>query len=49
MLQLVVHPDTAAKLAKLPPWTPEQQARWDQMIDEKRKVYFAKRRHRQLC
>lgn len=49
MPQLVAHPDTAAKLAKLPPWTPEQQVRWDQMIDQKRKEYFAKRRHRQLC
>ncbi|MGC2162702.1 MAG: hypothetical protein WA634_12385 [Silvibacterium sp.] len=49
MPQLVVHPDTAKKLANLPPWTEEQQKRWDEMIEEKRKEFFAKRRHRKLC
>lgn len=48
MPQLVVHPDTAMMLAKLPPWTAEQQEKWNAMIDEKRKEYFANRRHRKL-
>ncbi len=46
--QLVVHPETAKMLAKLPPWTAEQQEKWNAMIDGKRKEYFANRRHRKL-
>jgi hypothetical protein len=49
MPQLVVHPDTAEKLANLPPWTEQQQKQWDEMIEGKRKEFFAKRRHRKLC
>lgn len=48
MPQLVVHPETAKMLAKLPPWTAEQQGMWNAMIDGKRKEYFANRRHRKL-
>jgi hypothetical protein len=48
MPQLVVHPDTAEMLAKLPPWTKEQQGVWDAMIEAKRRAYFASRRHRKL-
>ncbi len=46
--ELVVSPETARVLAKLPPWTAEQQERWELMIEEKRKAYFANRRHRKL-
>jgi len=49
MPQLVVHPETAKILAAVPPWTPEQQAKWDDMIETKWKEFFAKRRHRKLC
>jgi hypothetical protein len=48
MPQAVVHPETAKILAKLPPWTTEQQEMWNAMIDSKRKEYFANRRHRKL-
>jgi hypothetical protein len=48
MPQLVVHPETAKILAKLPPWTADQQKIWNAMIDGKRKEYFANRRHRKL-
>jgi hypothetical protein len=48
MPQLVVHPKTAEMLARLPPWTAEQQETWNAMIDGKRKEYFADRRHRKL-
>ena len=48
MPQLVVHPEMAKMLAKLPPWTKEQQEMWNAMIEGKRKEYFANRRHRKL-
>jgi hypothetical protein len=48
MPQLVVHPEMAKVLQELPPWTAEQQARWNTMIDGKRKEFFANRRHRKL-
>lgn len=48
MPQLVVNPETAKILAKQPPWTAEQQEKWNAMIDRKRKEYFASRRHRKL-
>jgi len=48
MPRLVVNPETAKILGKLPPWTAEEQRRWNAMIDGKRKEYFASRRHRKL-
>lgn len=48
MPRLVVHPDTVTMLEKLPPWTAEQHERWDAMIADKRREYFASRRHRKL-
>jgi hypothetical protein len=48
MPRLVVHPDTARVLMKLPPWTAEQHESWNAMIADKKRDYFAKRRHRKL-
>jgi hypothetical protein len=47
--QLVASPEMVKALCALPPWTEAQQKRWDDMIDGKRKEFFANRRHRKLC
>jgi hypothetical protein len=45
--QIVVHPDTYNKLMENPP-TPEQERRWQETIERKRKEYYAKKRTRRL-
>jgi hypothetical protein len=45
--EIVVHPDTARKLAENPP-TPEQVKRMDEAIDAKRREYYAQKRTRRL-
>lgn len=44
----VMHPDTAAKAAELPPLTAEQQAKMDALEVRKREEILARRRHRRL-
>jgi Ni,Fe-hydrogenase maturation factor len=45
---LWVHPDTAKRLAELPPMTPEQQRAWDELMERKREEWRARKRHRRL-
>jgi hypothetical protein len=47
-LTLVVHPDTAKKLEELGPPTPEQQARYDAVLETKRQEWQARKRQRRL-
>jgi hypothetical protein len=45
---LVMHPDTVTKLEKLGPPTPEQQARYDAVLETKRQEWQARKRERRL-
>jgi len=47
--QLVTSPEMVKAISALPPWTDAQQKQWDDMIEGKRKEFFANRRHRKLC
>jgi hypothetical protein len=47
-LTLVMHPDTVTKLEKLGPPTPEQQARYDAVLETKRQEWQARKRERRL-
>ena len=47
--QLVTSPEMVKAISALPPWTVDQQKQWDDMIEGKRKEFFANRRHRKLC
>jgi hypothetical protein len=47
--QMVTSPEMAKAISALPPWTKAQQKQWDDMIEGKRKEFFANRRHRKLC
>lgn len=45
--QFVMHPDTYKKLMENPP-TPEQEKRWEEVMNAKRAEYYAKKRTRRL-
>jgi hypothetical protein len=45
---LVVGPELAKRMASMPPWTPEQQKSYDDLIESKRKEFNARRRYRKL-
>jgi len=45
---LVVHPTVAERLAELPPPTAEQERRFDEMMERKRREFFDRRRTRRL-
>ena len=47
-LTLVTSPAMAEKLQSLPPLTPEQQARWDDLIRRKKEAQRARKRTRRL-
>lgn len=47
--QLVTSPEMVKAISALPPWTEAQHKQWNDMIDGKRKEFFANRRHRKLC
>jgi hypothetical protein len=49
MPQLINGSTLVDPLAVLPPLTKTQQKQWDDMIEAKRKGFFANRRHRKLC
>jgi hypothetical protein len=48
MPSMVVHPDTAVKLQALPPLTPEQQSKLDELKQQKTEDALARRRRRRL-
>ena len=45
---MVMGPQMAEQIRALPPVTPEQQKRLDELIERKRKEHYARRRHRKL-
>ncbi len=47
--QLIASPEMVKAISVLPPWTVAEQKQWDDMIDGKRREFFANRRHRKLC
>ncbi len=47
--QLIASPEMVKAISALPQWTVDQQKQWDDMIEGKRKEFFANRRHRKLC
>lgn len=48
-LMMVVAPDVAEKIEKLPPMTEEQQKAWDEMIEHKRREFNERKRQRKLA
>ncbi len=48
MPTLVMHPNMAEKLAALPPATPEQERRFQDIMQRKQEAFFAGRRSRRL-
>jgi hypothetical protein len=48
MPTLVMGPEAAARIRTLPPITPDQQKRLDDLIEKKRKEHYARRRDRKL-
>jgi hypothetical protein len=48
MPELMMHPDQAQKLQELPPLTPEQQQKLDELKERKREEALARRRRRRL-
>jgi hypothetical protein len=48
MPTLIMHPDMAQALWKLPPPTPEQNSKFEQMMQRKKQEYNDRRRHRKL-
>jgi len=49
MPHLIASPALLEAIAALPPLTEAQKKRWNDMIDDKRKEFFANRRHRKFC
>lgn len=45
---LVVHPTMAEKLSQLPPPTPEQEKRWNDMLERKRQEFYARKLTRRI-
>jgi hypothetical protein len=45
---MILSPELADRIRKLPPWTAEQKRAFDELIEAKRKQYNARRRNRKL-
>jgi hypothetical protein len=46
--QILTSPEQAARMAALPPWTPDEQARYDALMARKRKEFEARKKTRRM-